>query len=299
MPGSCTSMPKIGLPVTLSLVSRRGAERPRRFQSLGSLSFTSAGGSSLEAACATWPKRTLRFEGRWMIVLFSASQSAASTFQRCAAAISISRALAPALRRYSCEARIDWLPPVAIEPHTRLRLRFSALDTNSNLTLRQSHSSSSATSMGSPVELPCPISERATRISTESSGRMTIQAVSSGSFVAASAEGILSSSAKPAPSAEETFRKSRREGQCEGGMDDRRALRRAIHSARTAAPSQGPRLSSVPGFTPWLLEEGAEQALLAELPAQDRKHVENEQSASDDDRVRPHVRHIPVLEHME
>ena len=28
---------------------------PRRFQSFGSFSFTSFGGSSLEAACATWP----------------------------------------------------------------------------------------------------------------------------------------------------------------------------------------------------------------------------------------------------
>src|SRR5882672_4436895 len=160
-----------------------------------------------------------------MIVPFSTSQSAASTFQRCAAAaISISRAVAPAWRRYSCELRIDWLPPVAIEPHTRLRLRLSALDTNSVRTLRQLHSSSSATSIGSPVELPCPISERATRMRTSSLGRITIQAVSSGpAGVAArgraavslagtcASAGNVTSSARPPPTAVDTLRKSRRD----------------------------------------------------------------------------------------
>ena len=49
MPGSCTSIPKSGLPLTLSGMSRRRAGLPMRFHSLGSFSFTSFGGSSFEA----------------------------------------------------------------------------------------------------------------------------------------------------------------------------------------------------------------------------------------------------------
>ncbi len=159
-----------------------------RFHSLGSFSFTSFGGSSFEAACATWPKRTFLPESLCTITPFSASHSDAGTFHRCAAAaMSISRAVAPAWRRYSCESRIERLPPVAIEPHTRLRRTCSAVETNSVRTFVQSHSSSSATSMGRPVELPCPISERATRMRTLLSAPITIQAVSSGPFVFAAA----------------------------------------------------------------------------------------------------------------
>ena len=49
-------------------------------------------------------------------------------------------------------------------------MKLSLAETNSVRTLLQSHSSSSATSMASPVMAPCPISERATRIVTVSSG---------------------------------------------------------------------------------------------------------------------------------
>ena len=48
------------------------------------------------------------------------------------------------------------------------------------VTFDQSHSSSSATIWARPVIVPCPISERATRITTVSSGRMTTQALISG-----------------------------------------------------------------------------------------------------------------------
>src|SRR6266700_2256135 len=159
MPGSCTSMPKSGLPVTLSGMSRRGAGLPMRFQSLGSLSFTSPEGSSLEAAWASWPNRSLLRDGLWMTTPFSASHSDPGTFHLCAAA---------------------------------------------------------ATSISRPVELPCPISERATRITTLLSGLMTIQAVNSGPFPFAAAwastgAGIASWSARPPPTAVETLRKSRRD----------------------------------------------------------------------------------------
>ena len=152
-----------------------------------------------------------------MITPFSASHSDPGTFHLCAAAArSISRAVAPARRKYSCESRIERLPPVAIEPHARLRRSCSLVETNSMRTFLQSHSSSSATSIGSPVELPCPISERATRITTLLSGLTTIQAVSSGPFPFAAAwartgAGIASWSARPPPTAVETLRKSRRD----------------------------------------------------------------------------------------
>ena len=45
------------------------------------------------------------------------------------------------------------------------------------VTFDQSHSSSSATSWARPVSVPCPISERAMRITTVSSGLITTQAL--------------------------------------------------------------------------------------------------------------------------
>src|SRR5256885_7087139 len=69
--------------------------------------------------------------------------------------------------------------------------------------------------MGSPVELPCPISERATRMRTLLSGLTTIQAVSSGSLPFAAAwpktVGTQSSIARPPPTVVDTLRKSRRD----------------------------------------------------------------------------------------
>ena len=49
--------------------------------------------------------------------------------------------------------------------------------TYSGRTRDQSHSSSSATSIGNPVRLPCPISERAKRMVTVSSGSIATQTV--------------------------------------------------------------------------------------------------------------------------
>jgi hypothetical protein len=71
------------------------------------------------------------------------------------------------------------LPPVEKFFQTRLRLTFSAGVGYSQVTLLQSHSSSSATSWQRPVSVPCPISERAMRITTLSSGWITTQALSS------------------------------------------------------------------------------------------------------------------------
>src|SRR5437867_10576760 len=68
------------------------------------------------------------------------------------------------------------LPPVGISPQTRLRARFSRGVIDSVATFFQSHSSSSATSWARPVRVPCPISERAMRITQVSSGLTTTQA---------------------------------------------------------------------------------------------------------------------------
>src|SRR5260221_8018964 len=69
--------------------------------------------------------------------------------------------------------------------------------------------------MGSPVELPCPISGRATRMRTLLSGLTTIHAVSSRPVVlsaaAAARAGIINCSARPPPAAVDALRKSRRD----------------------------------------------------------------------------------------
>src|SRR6185436_6228443 len=69
------------------------------------------------------------------------------------------------------------LPPVEKFCHTRLRATFCPGVGYSVDTFDQSHSSSSATSCARPVSVPWPISLRATRITTVSSGRITTQAL--------------------------------------------------------------------------------------------------------------------------
>src|SRR5271167_2522716 len=106
-------------------VSRRLRPLPTIFQSLGSLSLTSAGGSILDAALATLPKLAVRPDALWVITLLAALHSEAGTFHSLAAAwISISRATAPPLRTVSWEARMPRLPAVKKSLHTRLRARF-------------------------------------------------------------------------------------------------------------------------------------------------------------------------------
>ena len=71
------------------------------------------------------------------------------------------------------------LPPVPISPQARLLARLRAGEMPSVVTLFQSHSSSSATSCASPVSVPCPISERAMRITQVSSGLIATQMLTS------------------------------------------------------------------------------------------------------------------------
>src|SRR5262245_29129299 len=108
------------------------------------------------------------------------------------------------------------LPPVDISPQTRLRARFCPAVIDSVVTFFQSHSSSSATSWARPVSVPCPISERAIRITQVSSGFTTTQALTSVSVaVWASAApmptGRRIPSARPPPAAAVVTMKRRRE----------------------------------------------------------------------------------------
>jgi hypothetical protein len=83
----------------LGAVSSRLSGLPAIFQSFGSLSVTSFGGSILAAASATLPKVVVRPEGLCVITLADALHSCAGTFHSLAAAwISIARAVAPAVR---------------------------------------------------------------------------------------------------------------------------------------------------------------------------------------------------------
>src|SRR5580693_8045153 len=107
------------------------------------------------------------------------------------------------------------LPPVEKSPHARLRATFWPGVGYSVVTFDQSHSSSSATSWARPVSVPWPISERAMRITTVSSGRITTQALTSGEPSAARTtagppNGRSRPIARPVPAAAEPMTKARR-----------------------------------------------------------------------------------------
>src|SRR3981189_3648172 len=107
------------------------------------------------------------------------------------------------------------LPPVEKSPHARLRATLWPGVGYSVVTFDQSHSSSSATSWARPVRVPCPISERAMRMTTVSSGRITTQALTSGGPTAARTtvgppKGISRPSERPAPTAAVPMTKARR-----------------------------------------------------------------------------------------
>src|SRR5438093_6210214 len=91
------------------------------------------------------------------------------------------------------------LPPVDISPQTRWRARFWPGVIDSVVTFFQSHSSSSATSWARPVRVPCPISERAMRITHVSSALTTTQA-----WTSAPASAALCASAESDPNGRRT-----------------------------------------------------------------------------------------------
>src|SRR3954466_6749519 len=107
------------------------------------------------------------------------------------------------------------LPPVEKSPQARLRATLWPGVGYSVVTFDQSHSSSSATSWARPVSEPCPISDRAMRITTVSSGLTTTQALTSGEPSAARTtagppKGRSRPIARPAPTAAVPTTKARR-----------------------------------------------------------------------------------------
>jgi hypothetical protein len=122
MPGRCTSWVKIALPLVLSGESLRGARLPMSLKSLGSLSRTSAGTPSRAAAFASWPKLAWRLEAECITAPSLTLTSSSGTFHCfAAAATSMARAEAPALRSCSHELAIAVLPPVpCVGPQNRL-----------------------------------------------------------------------------------------------------------------------------------------------------------------------------------
>src|ERR1700710_1243838 len=141
------------------------------------------------------------------MTLLAAVHSATGTFHSLAAACtSIMRAVAPPLRTYSWEVRMPRLPPVEKSPQARLRATLWPGVGYSVVTFDQSHSSSSATSWARPVRVPWPISDRAMRMTTVSSGWITTQALTSGEPSAARTtvgppKGRSRPSVSPAPAA--------------------------------------------------------------------------------------------------
>ena len=95
------------------------------------------------------------------------------------------------------------LPPVPISPQARLLARLRPGEMPSVVTFFQSHSSSSATSCARPVSVPCPISERAIRITQVSSGLIATQMLTSVAAPCALAgptpNGTFNPSARPPP----------------------------------------------------------------------------------------------------
>src|SRR6202035_797460 len=150
------------------------------------------------------------------MTLLAAVHSEAGTFHSLAAAwISMMRAVAPPLRTYSWEVRMPRLPPVEKSPQARLRATFCPGVGYSVVTFDQLHSSSSATSWARPVSVPWPISDRAMRMTTVSSGRITTQALTSGEPSAARTavgppKGISRPRARPVPTAAVPMTKARR-----------------------------------------------------------------------------------------
>jgi len=93
--------------------------------------------------------------------LFCALHSEAGTFHCSAAAATRHPARGRArLAKVFRELRIVRLPTEAMSPQARLRFTLAFAEAYSTFTRFQSHSSSSATSIGAEVMLPCPISER-------------------------------------------------------------------------------------------------------------------------------------------
>ena len=178
MSGTSTSMPNTAEPSTFSGTSMRSSARPVSASSCGARSVGCCGTSSRAASAATVPKGSVRPEATWTTWLLRVVQVDGGTCQRRAAAvISISRAAAPVRRIRSWN---DWmlsLLPVNMKLTRGLR-KSGANGALSRRTVLQSAPSSSASSAGSVVEMPWPISACESIRVTSFSGPIRTHAVS-------------------------------------------------------------------------------------------------------------------------
>ena len=121
MPGNCTSCVNIAVPFDFAAASTRGARLPMNTYFDGSFGVTLDGAGIAAASCASSPKFALRPDECDTTPAATVTVSAC-TFQRlAAAATSIARAVAPAVRSWSHEFAIAVEPPVPCAgPHIRL-----------------------------------------------------------------------------------------------------------------------------------------------------------------------------------
>src|SRR2546425_12852325 len=177
------------------------------------------------------------------------------------------------------------LPPVEKSPHTRLRATLCPGVGYSVVTFDQSHSSSSATIWARPVIVPWPISERATRITTVSSGRMTTQALISGAPSCArttvAPNGIFRPRASPLPTAAVPMMKERRSIlgalviMASPPLCLRRGVDRFTHLLERAAPAdvRDRRVDIGVGRLRFVLEEGGHRHDHARLAVATLRHL--------------------------
>ena len=208
---------KTGLPSTLSGMSRRCSGLPAIFQSFGSRSAVLAGGAQ--------PGR----RGGHLAVAQPAARRAVRDDAGGAAAFRrghlprrgggrdqhFARGWRPPCARSPATQRTPWLPPVDIEPQTRCRRQVLVRRGELGAHLGPVAIELLGDELRQRRDVPCPISDRAMRMTTRSSGWITIQALTSVALPPAAARatnGNANSSARPPPAAAEAFRKSRRAG---------------------------------------------------------------------------------------
>ena len=120
MPGTETSMPNSGLPVTMSALSTPDFQVPMILKSFGSLRVTvlRSGAVRVAALVESSAYVMLRPEGRWVTVPAVVSHSDAFTpHDAAAAATSICRPAAPIRRCSSQFIGVAVLPPANCEPY--------------------------------------------------------------------------------------------------------------------------------------------------------------------------------------
>ena len=120
--GQLDVMVNTALPLVLALLSVRATRLPISLKSFGSFSLTSDGTGWRAASAASAPNVVRRDDARCVTTPLLTVMASAGTFHSCAAAAtSMARAAAPAVRICSNEFAIAVLPPVPCAgPHNRL-----------------------------------------------------------------------------------------------------------------------------------------------------------------------------------